>query len=294
MNTSVYQIITERIISLLEKNVIPWQVPWTINNQPVQNLITRKAYRGINVFLLSSLRYASPFFVSFKQTQDLGGNVKRGEKACPVIYFKSLEVQNKETGKKEHVPVLRYYSVFSVTQCENIKIPVIDQPLREHSPIEAAEKIVSSMPKRPEIKDGMSQAYYSPASDLVAMPSANTFKASEDYYATLFHELTHSTGHESRLNRKGVAGSDGNWSAFGSNPYAREELIAEMGAAFLCGESGIVERTIANSSAYIASWVQKLREDSKILINASAQAQRAADWILGKYQGQITEVPAQE
>jgi antirestriction protein ArdC len=116
------------------------------------------------------------------------------------------------------------------------------------------------------------------------MPAAQEFKTGEDYYSVLFHELTHSTGHESRLNRKGVSGSEDNWSAFGSNPYAKEELVAEMGAAFLCGEAGIVERTIDNSAAYIASWLERLKNDAKLVVHAAAQAQKAADWILGGIQ----------
>lgn len=142
------------------------------------------------------------------------------------------------------------------------------------------------MPKRPEIKHGLAQAFYSPGGDFVGMPSPEDFKSGEEFYSTLLHELTYSTGHETRLNRKGVMGTDGNWSAFGSNPYAKEELVAEMGAAFLCGEAGIVERVIDNSAAYVASWLQRLKNDCKLVVQAAAQAQHAADFILGKGQTQ--------
>jgi antirestriction protein ArdC len=138
------------------------------------------------------------------------------------------------------------------------------------------------MPKKPEIRHGGGRACYLPSVDRVEMPRAETFRSGQDYYSVLFHELTHSTGHASRLDRKGVGSSDGEWSSFGSTPYAREELVAEMGAAFLAGHAGIVERTIDNSAAYVASWLQRLKEDTKLVVQAAAQAQKAADFILGK------------
>jgi antirestriction protein ArdC len=279
--SEVYSIITERIIALLEQGTVPWQKPWNGGEQAPQNLVTRKPYRGVNVFLLNAAHYASPFWLTFKQAQELGGHVRKGEKAFPVVFWKWLEVEN-DNGSKERVPFLRYYSVFNVAQCEGIEghVPSSSETKREHAPAEAAECIVQGMPKRPEIKLGQSQAFYSPGTDFVGMPDPDQFRSSEDYYSVLFHELTHSTGHESRLNRKGVAGSDGQWSAFGSGSYAKEELVAEMGAAFLCGQAGIVERTIDNSAAYLASWLARLKDDPKLVVQAAAQAQKAADFIL--------------
>ena len=122
---------------------------------------------------------------------------------------------------------------------------------------------------------------YWPSFDRVDMPKPESFRTGQDYYSVLFHELTHATGHESRVNRKGVSGSDGEWSAFGSTPYAKEELLAEMGSAFLCGQAGIVERTIDNSTAYIQSWLKRLKDDRRLVVQAAAQAQKAADFILG-------------
>jgi len=289
METSVYQVITDRIIGLLQNGVIPWQQPWKNSNQPAQNLITKKPYRGINVFLLNSLRYASPFWLTFKQAQELGGHVKRGEKSSPVVFWKWLEGISQTTGEKERIPLLRYYSVFNCAQCEGITVPAVSETLREHSPVKAAETVVQGMTKRPEIRHGTDQAFYSPSADFVGMPPAEHFKSGEDYYSVLFHELAHSTGHETRLNRKSVSGTDGNWSAFGTNQYAKEELVAEMTAAFLCAESGITERTIDNSASYVASWLQRLKDDSKLVVQAAAQAQRAADFILGKWQGETPE-----
>src|SRR5262249_423924 len=181
------------------------------------------------------------------------------------------------------VPFLRYYSVFNVAQCEGIEAHVPTLPgasPRAHKPIEAAERIVANMPKRPEIRQGLEKAFYSPSGDFVGMPAPEQFRSGEDYYSVLFHELTHSTGHESRLARKGVSGTDGQWSAFGSNPYAKEELVAEMGAAFLCGQAGVVEGTLDNSGAYMAGWLSRVKDDPKLVVQAAAQAQKAADYIL--------------
>jgi len=281
-----YQVITDRIIGLLEKGVVPWQKPWRGGDMVPRNLTSKREYRGVNVFLLHAMMYESPFWLTFNQAKELGGHVKRGERACPVVFWKWLDVEapHEQSGKKT-VPFLRYYSVFNVGQCEDIppdKIPSLGERQREHSPIAEAERIVAGMPKRPEIRHGGGRACYVPSVDRVDMPKPEAFLSEQDYYSVLFHELTHSTGHESRLNRKGVASPDGEWSAFGSTPYAREELVAEMGAAFLAGHAGIVERTINNSAAYVQSWLQRLKQDSRLIVQAAGQAQKAADFILDR------------
>lgn len=286
MNHDVYQVITDRIIGLLENGVVPWQKPWQGGEQMPRNLISGHEYRGVNVFLLHAMSYTSPYWLTFNQAREMGGHVKRGERASPVVFWKRLPVEaSGEPDGKKIIPFLRYYSVFNVEQCEDIpadKIPVQNGSKREHCPIQAAESIVTAMPKKPEIKHGGGRACYSPGLDCVTMPLPETFRSGQDYYSVLFHELTHSTGHESRLNRKGVAGADGEWSAFGSTPYAREELVAEMGAAFLSGHAGIVERTLDNSAAYLQSWLARLKEDTRLIVQAAAAAQKAADFILGK------------
>src|SRR6266566_2435831 len=239
--------------------------------------------QGVNVFLLHAMAYQSPFWLTFKQAQAMGGNVRRGEHACPVVFWKWLDVADaSEAAGKRRVPMLRYYSVFNVAQCEGVTAPAIEGADRPHNPIETAEQIVAAMPKRPAIRQGLDRAFYSPAADSVGMPAPERFDTPENYYNVLFHELTHSTGHESRLNRKAVSGADGERAGFGSQSYSKEELVAEMGAAFLCGRSGIVERTIDNSAAYVASWLQRLKDDARLVVQAAAQAQKAADFILGK------------
>ena len=296
MKADAFQVITDRIIGLLETGTIPWQKPWQGGAGMPKNLISRKEYRGINTFLLHAMMYENPYWLTFNQAKGLGGHVKQGEKACPVVFWKWLDVEDSgsPTGKKR-VPFLRYYSVFNLAQCEGIpidKLPVIDGGKREHTPIAAAEQIVAAMPKRPAIENTWQRAFYSPGKDFVGMPAPETFRSAEDYYSVLFHELTHSTGHESRLNRKGVSGTNGEWSPFGSQSYSQEELVAEMGAAFLCGQVGIVERTIDNSAAYIKSWLERLKDDRKLVIYAAAQAQKAADFILNVQPASEMEVAA--
>lgn len=283
----VEDIITARIMEKLESGTVPWHRPWSGGEMP-KNLITKKEYRGINIFILSCSGYSSPFFASFKQVQELGGNVKKGEKGFPVVFWKWLSYakKNENDETQEHsFPFLRYYTVFNIEQTEGIdesKIPSLVKKYNDLEKIEQCEIVVSNMPQRPAIGHGEARAYYMPLSDSVNMPKMETFDSSEEYYSTLFHELTHSTGHESRLNRKGVGGSEGSWSVFGSAPYAKEELVAEMGAAFLCGYCQIENKTIDNSAAYIHNWLQKLKNDSKLVIMAAAQAQKAVDFIMGK------------
>lgn len=280
----VYEIITDRILEQLEKGNVPWHKPWAGGEAP-KNLITKKEYRGVNVFILSAMGYTSPYWLSFKQAQELGGAVRKGEKGCPVVFWKWLTKTDDDGNiTEEKIPMLRYYTVFNVAQVDGIdekRIPALAIKYNDLEKIERCEAVVYAMPKRPEILHNEQQAYYRPSTDTVNMPKFETFDGSEEYYSTLFHELVHSTGHEKRCNRKGVDCSDGSWSSFGSTPYAKEELVAEMGAAFLCGYCQIENRTIDNSTAYIKSWLRKFRDDKKMVIMAAAQAQKAADFILG-------------
>jgi len=275
MRSDVYQIVTDRIIRLLESGTVPWHRPWKGGNQWPQNFISRKVYRGINLFLLNAVGYPSPFWLTFKQVQTLGGHVKKGEHSFPVVFWKVLKEEG--DGDDKRISFLRYYSVFNVAQCEGITVPAIPgvDPNSQFQPIERCEQIVAAMPKRPEIHHNGARACYSPSLDAVSMPEAKLFESTEGYYSTLFHELTHATGHVSRLNRKGITDPI----RFGSDPYSREELVAEMGSAFLCGHSGIENKTIDQSASYIEQWLSKLKEDRKLVVHAAAQAQKACDFI---------------
>jgi len=276
----VYEIITNIILTKLEEGTIPWQRPWNTREAIPRNLLSKKAYQGINAFILGCQHYSSPYWLTFKQCKDLGGNIRKGEQGTPVVYWNWLEIE--EDGEMERkVPFMRYYTVFNVAQCENIpadKMPTTTKTVNNHmDKIKQCEGIVDTWKDKPEVRHGKQQACYMPFSDLVHMPALESFIHSEEYYSTLFHELTHSTGHEKRLNRQGIT----EIAPFGTPLYSKEELVAEMGAAFLCGFAGIEHATIDNSAAYIQGWLKKLKNDKKLVIIAATQAQKAANYILG-------------
>lgn len=276
----VYEIITNIILKKLEEGTIPWQKPWNTRESMPRNLVSKKEYQGINAFILGCQHYSSPFWLTFKQCKDLGGNIRKSAQGTPVVYWNWQEIEEDgETEKK--VPFMRYYTVFNVAQCENIpedKIPATTEATTTHiDKIMQCEGIVENWEDKPEIRHGEQKAYYRPFSDLINMPQVETFTNSEEYYSTLFHELTHSTGHEKRLNRQGIT----EIAPFGTPLYSKEELVAEMGAAFLCGFTGIEYATIDNSAAYIQGWLKKLKDDKKLVIIAATQAQKAVNYILG-------------
>jgi len=287
---TVYEIITDRIIQQLEKGVVPWRKPWSGAGSEPANLISRKAYRGVNVFMLSCSAYGSPFWLTFKQADMWGGHVRKGEKGTPVVFWKFFEgTESEDAGsdgdapaRRKCAPLLRYYTVFNSEQCDGLPaklLEVAQTPERPASPIAACDAIVDGMPaNRPGIELGFNGAFYRPSTDTVHIPKPERFESDEAYYATLFHELTHATGHQSRLNRKGITGGE---IRFGSPSYSQEELCAEMGAAFLCGHAGIdTAPQTEQHAAYVASWLAKLRGDCRLVVTAAAQAQKAADWIL--------------
>jgi len=277
MKNEVYERITDRITALLAQGTVPWHKPWKSTTGLPRNLISQKPYRGINAFLLLAMSYESPHWLTFRQATALGGSVRKGEKACPVVFWKQLKIEDKESDETKRIPLLRYYHVFNVAQCDGLKAlpaptePPTDMPAKP-------EEILAKMPQPPIVKHGLTRAFYSPHDDCVGLPDRERFANQEGYYATLFHELVHSTGHEKRLNRASMKESTG----YGSNPYCKEELVAEMGAAFLCGEAEIAERIVENSAAYIQGWLTQLQNDKTLLVQAAAQAQKAADFILGR------------
>lgn len=269
---SVYEIVTDKIIRKLEQGTIPWRTPWTNRGQAVswQN---QRAYRGINTMILDPGEYAT-----YKQVQEKGGTVKKGEKGHMVVFWKFTEVENQETGKKETVPFLRYYSVFEInTQCEGLKSRRKEE-IYEHNPIKKAEKIIEGYQDRPPITfASCGKAFYRPSEDSITLPPLCDYPRKEEYYSTAFHELVHSTGHRKRLNRQGVT----DIISFGSETYSKEELIAEIGVTMLCTNVGIIQETFENNAAYIQSWLRKLKEDKRLIVFAAAQAQKAVDYIQG-------------
>jgi len=273
---SVYEIVTERILEELKAGVIPWKRPWRTDG-PAINYVTRKEYRGINRLLLAGGEY-----LTFKQITDLGGKVKKGAKSSIVVFWTMYEKED-EDGEKEKIPVLRYYRVFSIHQCDGIesKLPVVDAgPVPD--PIDEAERVFSEYTSREGIKvsnDNPNRAYYSPDDDSINIPGLDRFQIAEEYYSTAFHEAAHSTGHEKRLKRLTKT------AAFGSASYSKEELIAEITAAYLCEACGLdLNKTITNSAAYIKGWYEKLQSDPRMIVFAAAAAEKAADYILQREQ----------
>ena len=282
---SVYEVVTDRILALLDQGTIPWRKPWGGQEQMPRSLTTGKPYRGVNVFLLHAAGYESPYWLTYRQATEWGGHVRKGEKGFPVVFWKWREADEAETddeGKqKRPAPLLRYFTVFNLAQCEALppeKLPASDvTPENPFTPIAVAEQVVAGFQNGPSIEFGHAGAWYRPSADLVGMPTRERFTSAEEHYGTLFHELTHATGHVDRLKRKGITDQV----HFGSHTYSQEELVAEMGAAFLLGHCGLGQATLENSAAYIDAWRQRLKADSRVVVFAAAQAQRAADLILG-------------
>jgi len=284
----VYAIVTEKIINLLEQGVVPWRKPWISTGLP-SNLVSKKHYRGVNYFLLSATKYVSPYWLTMRQANQVGGHVSKGEESTIVVFWKVEDLmqssENLDTEENDNKNrrrfLLRYYRVFNLEQCELPKavldkLPKVDT--QEHTPINACAEIIGCMPNAPEIQHAGSKAFYSALNDRVTLPPPELFTSAEEYYASGFHELIHSTGHQKRLARESILEA----APFGSPTYSVEELVAEMGAAYLCAESGISPAVIENQAAYVAGWLKKLRDDRKLVVHAAAQAQRAADYVLGK------------
>jgi antirestriction protein ArdC len=287
-NNDVYAIVTDTVCKLLEEGTVPWRKPWKgKEGQPV-NATSGKHYRGVNPFMLEAARMSGGFsdhrWLTFKQAKAAGGSVRKGAKSTLVVFWKWLEKTDEETGKKQRIPLLRYYRVFNLEQCEGIDEAKLKADADKYEPtqweaIEAAEAMASEYLDRSglagRIEEGGGRACYIPSEDALKMPDRDRFEHPAEFYSTLFHELAHSTGHKTRLDRFESGG-------FGSEPYAKEELVAEFTAAFLCGEAGIEAESIENSAAYINGWLKKLKADKRLLPSAAAAAQKAADLILDR------------
>ena len=288
MKTTIYDVITNRIIETLEQGDIIWKRTWNARTQAPRSFISKKKYQGINIFLLSSLRYSNPNFLTFNQAKALGGTVKKGEKSCPIIFWSFVEKAD-ENGKVSQIPFLKYYSVFNVSQCDGLVLPEdMTTAMPEVSGAEEfdlAEEIANGMPNRPEIKHGFSRACYRPATDEINMPDRQSFTGLNEYFSTLYHEMAHSTMHESRLNRKGT----GELRHFADAEYSKEELQAEFTSAFLSAEAGISQGVIENQTAYIQGWLKALKNDNKLLIASAALAQKAANYIMNRQPETETE-----
>ncbi len=279
MSGNLYELVTSKILDALKEGVIPWKKPWHIERNVPISLTTGKPYRGVNNLLLGLAPFSDHRWLTLRQINELGGSLRKGERSTLVVFWKFPERNSEEDNERRPAPILRYYKVFNAEQTEGLNLPELPKPKgttpKERS--EKAELLIQCMPDPPEIREEGSSAWYKPSLDLIQVPKIEHFASSDAFYTTLFHELGHSTGHSSRLNRSGVTAQV----HFGSGEYSREELVAELTAAFCAAEIGLDNSFIADSASYIQSWLSVLRNDPKAVVIAAAQAQKAMDYIKG-------------
>lgn len=271
-----YQQITDRIVAALEQGTPPWVKPWRQlgSGARLRNAVSHRPYHGINVFLLMAEPYADPRWLTFKQAKQLGGSVRKGEHGTKIVFWKMLRVKDEEReGKLKTIPLLKLYTVFNVEQCDGLKLKDREEPkLAEHERDEQLDAFVAATEAR-IIEDAGDRACYIPSLDRIEMPALGAFKDRGAFYATELHELTHWTAHKDRCDRD-LSGR------FGNEAYAMEELVAELGAAFLC-QRFEVDGTLQHES-YIASWLKVLKEDKRAIFTAASKARKACQWLYEK------------
>ena len=263
---SVYEIITDRIIDRIKSGSLNWRKTW--NMAPPMNYVSNKPYSGVNFFMLSG--EGSPYWLTFKQAKEQGGSVKKGARGFPVCFFKPKVTVNEETGEEKKSVMFRYYTVFNSSQCEGLPEKIAPGPVIR--PREDIEKLVAT--HNPKLSRG--SPAYCPSKDEIFMPGKTEFDNVDWYWRIFFHELTHWTGHETRLAREGVM----KVSLFGSETYSKEELVAELGSAFLSSRFGL-ESQEEQEASYIQSWIQPLKEDPTMIVQAAARASKAVEFIAG-------------
>lgn len=283
MKPDLYTTVTERIVAALEQGVIPWITPWHPACAPggPANLVSGHRYRGVNVLLLNLVQaahaYPSNRWLTFQQARALGAHVRKGERGCEVVFFKMLEVdqpsaQPHPAGSPKVIPLLRSFTVFNAAQVEGLPPPATscESSVDASEPIEAAQRLLND--SGAQIHHGGDQAFYRPANDRIYLPEPGAFVSPERYYGVALHELTHWSGHPTRCDRRLLGRQH-------IEAYAFEELIAEMGSAFLCSQVGI--HTELQHASYIESWLGALRQDKRLIFSAASAAQKAADYVLG-------------
>jgi antirestriction protein ArdC len=286
----VYTKVTERIISDLEQGIRPWMKPWSAEH--AAGRITRPLrhngtpYRGMNILLLwgeaMAKGYAAPIWMTYKQAQELGANVRKGEHGSLVVYANTIsktETNSQGEDIEREIPFMKGYTVFNVEQVDGLPAHYYAEP---ENPLPLSERIAHAdvfiTGTGATIHHGGNSAFYAPSRDAVQLPPFEAFKDKESYYATALHELTHWTKPKSRLDR------DFSTKRFGDSGYAREELVAELGAAFLCAQLGITPEVREDHAAYLGHWLTVLKEDKRAIFSAAAHAQRAADYLSGLQQ----------
>jgi antirestriction protein ArdC len=288
----VYQQVTDRILEQLEQGVVPWHRPWKTDVGRPRNFHSGKPYRGINVFLLGFENRPSPWWMTYRQAAERGGQVRKGEKGTPLVKWGKFVPKDEQgdSGRTEASRkyrqrlYLKHFTVFHASQIDGIRFPEPEAGprLSEEQRIERAEAVANGMPDPPQIRES-SRACYDPLEDEVEIPGFGSFESPEAYYLTLFHELTHATGHSSRLARRSLT----RFKSFGDHEYSKEELVAEMGAALLAAEAEIGDDSDQASAAYLAEWLKvlKVTKHRKWVVEAANLASKATDFILTRKPG---------
>lgn len=279
----VYQEVTDRIVAAIEGGSPPWRRPWregegrSGDGRPSwwpRNAVTGRPYSGMNVWLLTMMGGSDPRFATYNQAKKAGGQVRKGEKGIPVILWRFVP---DKTDPKKTIPVIRSFTVFNVSQIDSADpcVPVrwksvetVQENGADWKKVRVSEAIKAVGVR---VEYGGSQAFFSPAHDRVVVPTIDSFDTEDDAAATLLHELVHATGHSSRLNRDLA-------NRFGDAAYAMEELVAEIGAAYLCADTGVAG-SVTNHASYVNSWLKVLKNDKRAIFTASKAAATAADWI---------------
>lgn len=280
-NIEVYDIVNKIIFAELEKGIIPWKRPWLVNF-PI-NLASKKEYQGFNWWLLMLIQeeknYKSNIWATFNQINIFKGKIKKGEHSTPVVFWNILEIKTDKIDTKgkaivKKIPLLRYYKVFNLDQTEGIKMEDTKISIENNY---TGDSIISKYQKQVSIRYIGNEAYYSPINDKINIPNRKQFTSNSEFYATNFHEMVHSTGHLKRLNRFNQEGYN---HIHGSEDYSKEELIAEMGSAYLCAKVKILPNIVKNHTAYLQNWLKALKNDKTLLVSAAGKAQRAVEFIL--------------
>lgn len=260
----IYSEITNRIVAEMEQGTIPWQKPWVSSGSCI-SYATGKPYSLLNQMLLGK----PGEYLTFKQCQQAGGRIRKGEKASMVVFWKWLEQEDEENGEKKDIPFLRYYNVFHIDQCEGLRAKHTKSLPNTANAAMNADRIIADYLAREGVRlnhEAGDRAFYRPSTDSITLPHIAQFAATAEYYSTAFHELTHSTGHSKRLNRLEKT------AFFGSEAYSKEELVAEIGAAALVNASGLeTAKSFRNTTAYIQNWLSVLKNDKKFIVSASGK-----------------------
>jgi antirestriction protein ArdC len=277
MKRDLYHEVTQRILDQMQAGVVPWKQAWQGNNAMPMNAVSNRPYSGINILLFwlgADKGYPTARYLTFKQAQEHGGHVRKGEHGRKVVFFKQLTVADKNGGDDKTIPLMREYTVFNVAQCDDLPDNIVNgklAPVLTNNERDAlADDFIKSTGA--DFREGTGKPCYIPSRDIIASPALAQYRDTPAFYGDVFHELVHWTGAKSRLDRD-FSGR------FGTQAYAAEELVAELGAAFVNAEFGYDETP--HNAAYLAGWIKMLKDDSRAIFTAASKASKAADYLRG-------------